>query len=89
MGLSVWHVVVVLVVVLILFGAGKLPQVMGDVAKGIKNFKAGLSDDDKPRDPTPAESAAAPPASIPHQSPTAAPGTAAQAADSPASSGKS
>ena len=51
MGLSVWHVVVVLVVVLILFGAGKLPQVMGDVAKGIKNFKAGLGDDgDKPKD---------------------------------------
>ena len=51
MGLSVWHVVVVLVVVLILFGAGKLPQVMGDVAKGIKNFKAGLADDgDKPKD---------------------------------------
>ena len=51
MGLSVWHVVVVLVVVLILFGAGKLPQVMGDVAKGIKNFKSGLADEgDKPKD---------------------------------------
>jgi sec-independent protein translocase protein TatA len=51
MGLSVWHVVVVLVVVLILFGAGKLPRVMGDVAKGIKNFKAGLADDgEKPQD---------------------------------------
>lgn len=50
MGLSVWHVIVVLVVVLILFGAGKLPQVMGDVAKGIKNFKSGLADgDDKAR----------------------------------------
>jgi sec-independent protein translocase protein TatA len=47
MGLSVWHVIVVLVVVLILFGAGKLPQVMGDVAKGIKNFKAGMADDKK------------------------------------------
>jgi len=45
MGLSVWHVLVVLVVVLILFGAGKLPQVMGDLAKGIKNFKAGMADD--------------------------------------------
>lgn len=53
MGLSVWHVVVVLVVVLILFGAGKLPQVMGDVAKGIKNFKSGLNDDEKPKDPAP------------------------------------
>jgi sec-independent protein translocase protein TatA len=50
MGLSVWHVVVVLVVVLILFGAGKLPQVMGDVAKGIKNFKAGLADEGDKKD---------------------------------------
>ena len=44
MGLSVWHVVLVLVVVLILFGAGKLPRVMGDVAKGIKNFRTGLAE---------------------------------------------
>jgi sec-independent protein translocase protein TatA len=43
----------VLAVVLILFGAGKLPQVMGDMAKGIKNFKAGLADDEAPKD-TPA-----------------------------------
>lgn len=58
MGLSVWHVVVVLVVVLILFGAGKLPQVMGDVAKGIKNFKSGLADDgDKPKDTAAAQPA--------------------------------
>ena len=44
-GLSLWHIMLVLVVVLILFGAGKLPQVMGDLAKGVKNFKAGLKDD--------------------------------------------
>ena len=57
MGLSIWHVVLVLVVVLILFGAGKLPRVMGDVAKGIKNFKAGLGGDsdtpEKPAEPPP------------------------------------
>jgi sec-independent protein translocase protein TatA len=52
MGLSVWHVLVVLVVVLILFGAGKLPQVMGDFAKGIKNFKAGLADEDEAAAPS-------------------------------------
>jgi sec-independent protein translocase protein TatA len=53
MSLSIWHVILVLVVVLILFGAGKLPRVMGDVAKGIKNFKAGLGGDEpsKPEDP--------------------------------------
>ncbi len=44
MSLSIWHVLLVLIVVLIIFGAGKLPRVMGDVAKGIKNFKAGISD---------------------------------------------
>lgn len=42
---SAWHWVVVLLVILIVFGAGKLPRVMGDVAKGIKNFKAGLKDE--------------------------------------------
>ena len=63
MGLSVWHVLVVLVVVLILFGAGKLPQVMGDFAKGIKNFKAGLADEDDKKDAS-ADAAA----SVTHQS---------------------
>ena len=38
---------------LILFGAGKIPRVMGDVAKGIKSFKAGLKDDDTVDDATP------------------------------------
>ena len=39
------QIILVLVLVLILFGAGKLPRVMGDVAKGIKNFKSGMKDD--------------------------------------------
>ena len=43
---SMWHWLVVLVVILIVFGAGKLPNVMGDLAKGIKNFKAGIKDED-------------------------------------------
>lgn len=45
MSIGVWQVVLVLLIVLILFGAGKLPKVMGDVAKGVKNFKQGLKDD--------------------------------------------
>ncbi|MFY9287066.1 MAG: twin-arginine translocase TatA/TatE family subunit [Alphaproteobacteria bacterium] len=45
MGLSFWHIVVVLLVVLVVFGAGKLPQVMGDLGRGIKSFKSGLNDD--------------------------------------------
>ena len=43
---SLTHWLVVLAIVLILFGAGKLARVMGDFAKGIKNFKAGMKDDD-------------------------------------------
>lgn len=46
MSIGVWQVVIILVIVLIIFGAGKLPHVMGDVAKGIKNFKAGMADDE-------------------------------------------
>ena len=44
MGIGVWQVVLILAIVLIIFGAGKLPKVMGDVAKGVKNFKSGLKD---------------------------------------------
>lgn len=47
MSIGIWQVVLILLIVLILFGAGKLPKVMGDVAKGVKNFKAGMRDDDE------------------------------------------
>ena len=40
--LSFSHILIVLVVVLVLFGAGKLPNVMGDLGKGLRNFKDGL-----------------------------------------------
>jgi len=40
--LSIWHWIVVLVVVLLLFGKGKIPALMGDLAKGINAFKSGL-----------------------------------------------
>ncbi len=43
---SIWHWLIVLVVVLLLFGRGKIPELMGDVAKGIKNFKKGMSDEE-------------------------------------------
>lgn len=44
--MSIWHWLVVAVIVLLLFGRGKIPELMGDVAKGIKSFKAGMKDDD-------------------------------------------
>ncbi|MEB2843761.1 twin-arginine translocase TatA/TatE family subunit [Rhizobiales bacterium RZME27] len=47
---SVWHWLIVLVIVLIFFGRGKIPDLMGDVAKGIKSFKKGMADDDAPAD---------------------------------------
>lgn len=43
---SIWHWIIVLVVVLLLFGRGKIPELMGDVAKGIKSFKKGMGDED-------------------------------------------
>ncbi len=47
MGLSLTHIILLLIVVLVLFGAGKLPKVMGDLGKGVRNFKSGLSEADK------------------------------------------
>jgi sec-independent protein translocase protein TatA len=44
---SIWHWIVVLLVILIIFGAGKLPNVMGDIAKGIKSFKRNMRDDEE------------------------------------------
>ncbi len=43
---SIWHWLIVLVVVLLLFGRGKIPELMGDMAKGIKSFKRGMADED-------------------------------------------
>lgn len=46
--LSIWHWIVVIAVILLLFGRGKISDLMGDVAQGIKAFKKGMADDDKP-----------------------------------------
>lgn len=54
---SFWHWLIVLLVILIIFGAGKLPKVAGDLASGIKNFRKGMAeggdDKDKPASPPP------------------------------------
>jgi sec-independent protein translocase protein TatA len=44
--LSIWHWLIVLVIVLLLFGRGRIADIMGDMAKGVKNFRKGLSDDE-------------------------------------------
>ena len=44
---SIWQLLIVLVIVLLLFGRGKIPQLMGDMARGIKSFKKGMSSNDE------------------------------------------
>ncbi len=53
MGLSIWHLVVLGLVVLVVFGAGKLPNVMGDLGKGLRNFKSGLDGKEQSDAPKP------------------------------------
>jgi len=43
--IGIWQIVIVAVVVVLLFGRGKISDLMGDVAKGINSFKKGLKDD--------------------------------------------
>lgn len=47
MGLSIWQILIIAVVVILLFGRGKISDLMGDVAKGIKSFKKGMAEDDE------------------------------------------
>jgi sec-independent protein translocase protein TatA len=67
-GLSIWHWIVVIAVGLLLFGGrGKISELMGDVAQGIKAFKKGMSDDDSAKAETPVTDAKADPKIIDHQ----------------------
>ena len=47
---SIWQLLIVLAIVLLLFGRGKIPQLMGDMARGIKSFKKGMSEEDQKDD---------------------------------------
>ncbi|BBA35553.1 Sec-independent protein translocase protein TatA [Methylocaldum marinum] len=49
MGLSIWQLMLVAVLFLLMFGRGKIPALMSDLAAGIKNFKSGLRDDELER----------------------------------------
>ena len=70
---SIWHWLIVLLVVMLLFGSGKVSGLMGDFAKGIKAFKKNMADDDStPKQP----SAEKPAASISGPAGEAAPGEA-------------
>lgn len=64
-GLSIWHWLIVGVVAMLIFGGkGKISDIMGDVAKGIKSFKKGLAEEEKPESKGPGE---LPMRSIDHQ----------------------
>jgi sec-independent protein translocase protein TatA len=52
-GLSIWHWLIVGVLVLLLFGKGRFSSMMGDVAQGIKSFKKGMAEDDEAAKPAP------------------------------------
>jgi sec-independent protein translocase protein TatA len=49
-GLSLWHWIIVALVILVLFGRGKISEMMGDFGKGLKSFRRGLGEEE----PTPA-----------------------------------
>ncbi len=51
MNIGVWQIVIVVILVVLLFGRGKISELMGDVAKGIKSFKKGLADEDEQTKP--------------------------------------
>jgi sec-independent protein translocase protein TatA len=69
--LSIWHWIVVIVVVLLLFGRGKISDLMGDMAQGIKAFKKGMADE--PETKAEAAKPVEPVKTIDHQSATNAP----------------
>lgn len=50
-GFSLWHILIFAIILLLLFGGNRFSAMMGDVAKGLKSFKQGMSDDDKPHAP--------------------------------------
>jgi sec-independent protein translocase protein TatA len=47
-GFSAWHWIIVALVVLVLFGRGKISETMGDFGKGVRSFRKGLGEEDKP-----------------------------------------
>ena len=73
-GLSPLHWIVVLVVILIFFGRGRISETMGDFGKGIRSFKKGLADEDaRPAPPPPPAQQIPPPAAAPPAEPAPTP----------------
>ena len=53
MGLSIWQILIVVVLIVLLFGRGKISELMGDLAKGIKSFKKGLTEEEQEKQEPP------------------------------------
>lgn len=68
---SIWHMLILLAVALLLFGKGKISEIMGDFAKGIKSFKKGMAEDEtvvvKPDQPKAIDAQVKTPESSSHQ----------------------
>ena len=45
-GFSIWHILILAIILLLLFGGNRFSSMMGDVAKGLKSFKQGMADED-------------------------------------------
>ena len=80
--MSFWHWALVILVVVLLFGRGKISDLMGDVAKGIKSFKKGMAEDETPPSSQPVAPPSEPVRTIPHTAETS-PGTAIPASHLP------
>ena len=55
MSFGPWQLLLVLAIVILLFGAGRIPRLMGDLAKGIRSFKAGMKDESQQEEEPPAQ----------------------------------
>ncbi|MAR57003.1 MAG: twin-arginine translocase TatA/TatE family subunit [Rickettsiales bacterium] len=51
MSIGIWQLVLILLIVFVIFGAGKLPRVMGDIGKGVRSLRTGLKGDEEDMDP--------------------------------------
>ena len=89
-GFSPIHIIIVLLLVVLLFGAGRVSTLMGDVAKGIKSFKKGMAEEDEParriaeERPLDARPIPAPPPAEPAAAPVTPPPVATPDPDRPA-----
>ena len=68
MNLGPWQLVIIALIILVLFGRGRISEMMGDFGQGIKSFKKGMADEEHSSTTTPAN--AAPPQQIEHERPT-------------------